>query len=570
MIQSMTRGQLMTRGKSMKLACLIHGIALLAVFVPIAARSADEAASKGLQAVVVTVDDEQLSTQITALADGKLTLAGAPPRTVALGDLQRIEIGKTIIGASASDLIWIGQNNHDLVQVGGASGGNGIQDLHLHATNLKSQGLKQVAVVCRFPSKQLRVWRLDTSKSPHWRLAVARADLATEAELYLEPASENSMGQQFDVTFTYNDGSTSAAMVKAGTSTSDQLKVDTSVRPGAQATAAKAVAPISKSTVIFGTRSENLGRLHGEVIDVNPESLTLRTDWKAEVQIPLLRVGGVWFGRPGSRAEFDKQLESPATEDVVFLVAADQSVAQVSGSVQRLAEGKLSMRYGGDDRSVKEERVLGIVFAAHPKIAPVTTPYQVFTMSSSDSIAGQLVGLGATELEIETLWQSRVKVPATFVADIRFRNGKLAFLPDLEPISVEEVAYFDRVMHWRRDQGFDDAPPKIKGKQPSRSLAMHSRCVLTYALDEHYEKFKAKVGFDDSAANRGRVLCRVTVDGREAFVQKDLRADQEPMDVEVPLTGAKQMALEVDFGEGEDVGDRVIWAEPRLFRAEQK
>ena len=40
--------------------------------------------------------------------------------------------------------------------------------------------------------------------------------------------------------------------------------------------------------------------------------------------------------------------------------------------------------------------------------------------------------------------------------------------------------------------------------------------------------------------------------------------------IEVSTAGGKQMSLEIDFGEGQDVGDRVIWAEPRLFRAEKK
>jgi hypothetical protein len=135
---------------------------------------------------------------------------------------------------------------------------------------------------------------------------------------------------------------------------------------------------------------------------------------------------------------------------------------------------------------------------------------------------------------------------------------------------VQEVPYFGRVLHWRRNQGFDDGPPKLKGQPLAQSLGMHSRCLLTYALDEQYDKLKATLGFDDTGGGRGRVLCRVTVDGREAFVNNDVRADQDPLPVEVALSGAKQMTLEVDFGQGEDVGDRVLWAEPRLFHSEKK
>jgi hypothetical protein len=541
-------------------------IALVGVLSPAVPSRADvPEAANGAQAVLVTVDDEQISARIMAFEDGKLTLAGEPPRSIALSDLQRIELGKTILNATAgSDLVWIGQDNHDLVQVGGASGGNGIQDLHLHAVSLKAQGLKQVAVECRFPSKQLRVWRLDTSKSPHWRLAIARSDLAGEAELYLEPATEDGFDQKFDVKFTYNDGTTTASSVKATTHTNDKLRVDSTVKAG-QAPAKGAVLPGSKAIVYIGGKSDQ-SRLRGDVAEMNTESLTLRTDWNAEVRIPLLRVAGVWFGKPVARTDFDKQLDAPTSDDVVFLLAPDQSTAQVAGSVQGLADGKLTLRFEGADRSVKQDRLLGVVLAAHPKIPSVTTLFEAFMLAGGDSISGRLVGFNEKELEIETLWQARLKMPTSAVSDIRFRNGKLTYLPDLEPTAVEEVGYFGRVIHWQRDQGFDDSPARIKGKQPSRCLAMHSRSLLTFALDEEYEKFKARLGFDDSAGTRGRVSCRVLVDGRQQFAEKDLRADQDPRDVEVDVKGGKQLTLEVDFGEAEDVGDRVIWAEPRLFR----
>ncbi|HEV3136796.1 MAG TPA: NPCBM/NEW2 domain-containing protein [Pirellulales bacterium] len=541
-------------------------IAAALVFAPLAARSADETGPAPLQAVVTTADDEQIGGTISGLSDGRLSLAGEPPRVIDLSDLQRIEFGRQISASSSSagDLAWIGQDNHDLVQVGGASGGNGIQDLHLHAGNLKPLAIKQIIAVCRFPN-QLRVWRLDTSQSPHWRLAIARADLASEAELYLEPPSNDAFGLKLDLTITYSDGANGKSSTTATTHTSDQLKVDRAAQPGQAA--AKTVAPaVGKAEVFLADK----GRVRGEVVEITPESMLLRMAWKTDLPIPILQVRGIWFGNAApaeTRADFDKKMSVPAGEDVAYLIGRDKIPAQISGSVAGLSGGKMTIRFEGSDRSVNGDRLLGLVFAAHPKIPLPSTPYHVFMLNSGDSISGRWTGLKEDNLEIETLWQSRFQVPAGEVAEIRSRNGRLIFLGDLDPISVEEVPYFGRVIHWARDQGFDDAPAKVKGKQPSRSIAMHSRSVLTYALDEQFEKFKATLGFDDSAGTRGRVACRVIVDGRESFVQKDLRSDQDPVNVEVPLGGAKQFALEVDFGEAEDIGDRVIWAEPRLFRA---
>src|SRR5690606_19690744 len=131
--------------------------------------------------------------------------------------------------------------------------------------------------------------------------------------------------------------------------------------------------------------------------------------------------------------------------------------------------------------------------------------------------------------EVQTPWQSPLKVPAVTVNQIRIRNGKIVYLPDLEPIEVEELGYFGRVIAWRADQGFDGSPPVMNGKKPLRSLAMHSRCVLTYALNGQFDKFVSTVGFDDSGQQRGRVACRILGDGRELFTNPDVRASQDPL-----------------------------------------
>jgi hypothetical protein len=37
--------------------------------------------------------------------------------------------------------------------------------------------------------------------------------------------------------------------------------------------------------------------------------------------------------------------------------------------------------------------------------------------------------------------------------------------------------------------------------------------------------------------------------------------------LKLSVASARQLRLEVDFGRGQDTGDRVIWADARLYRA---
>ncbi len=543
---------------------------------PFVARAADDIATAKpaapLKFTVTTAEGDQVSGSIAELSDGKLTLDTAPPQSFILADLERIELGTSAAAApdaNSGDLVWLGQDNHDLVQIGGAPGGNGIQDIHLRISRLSNKAIKQIAVVCRFP-KLLRVWRLDTSASPHWRLAIARSELASEADLYIEPPADDSFDMKFELTVVYNDGETAKSSVTALTHTSDTLKVDRKTKPGEPSAKPDDPSTEDEAADVF---LAGLGRLRGKIVSLSPQSLVLRTTWDADVEVPVLHVRGVWFGRTapaGTRAKFDERLAEPLSDDVVFVAAQDNSAAEVAGQVQSLADDKLVLRYQDEDRPIKQDRLLGLVFTAHAKLPPLDGTHQVFLLDGDQTIAGNWVGWREDALEVQTPWQSPLRLPADTVNQIRIRNGKIVYLPDLEPIEVEELGYFGRIIPWRADQGFDGGVPVMNGKRPGRSLAMHSRCVLTYPLNGQFEKFVSTAGFDDSGQHHGRVACRILGDGRELFANPDLRATQDPLPVEVALDGVQQLTLEVDFGADADIGDRVLWADPRLFRIDKK
>jgi hypothetical protein len=553
-----------------KSCLLLFALSLLPTHIVVMA--AEGAGAPANSATVTTAEGEQLAGPVVGLADGKLTIGTEPPRTYDLADLELVELGHSPPApAGPNGLEWIGQDNHDVAQVGAATGGNGIQDIHLRALNLERKKVLQVLIVCRMP-KQVRAWRLDTSNSPHWRLALERSESAPQADLYLEPPTDDCFGIKFEATFTYEDGSTSKAEVTATTHTSDQAKVNAAAKPGENtgATQKPSAEPAADNSQAFLAGG---GRLQGNLIGLTADSLKLRSAWGGDLDLPTLHLGGVWLGNKdvaGSRADFDKQLSAPAAEDTVFLLAPDGTKAQISGSVQGLTDQQLSVRFKDENRSIKKERVLGVVFAERPKLPPILDTHQLFTFASGDSIAGHWRGLKDGTCDVETIWHAHVPVPMGSLAEIRTRNGKLAYLSDIEPSAVEEVPYFGRVIHWGANQGFEGNPPSFKGKKPGHSIAMHSRSRLTFALDEQFAAFKTTLGFDDSSAKRGRVSCRVILDGRELFSEKDLRADQDVRELELALDGGKELTLEVDFGENDDIGDRVMWVEPRLIRRTAK
>jgi NPCBM/NEW2 domain len=60
---------------------------------------------------------------------------------------------------------------------------------------------------------------------------------------------------------------------------------------------------------------------------------------------------------------------------------------------------------------------------------------------------------------------------------------------------------------------------------------------------------------------------RVTGDDKVLYDRASLRGDGPVQSLDVDVTGIGTLTLSVDFGRGQDVGDRVVWGDPTLVRA---
>ncbi len=506
---------------------------------------------------VLTIQDEHIAGEPRAIEEGKLVIGSDPPRRVPLDEIARI----TLAGAAPLTAQWMGQDNHDLVQVGSAAGGNGIQDMHVALNGLASdRKIKQIVAVCMHPTRQ-GIWRLDPTGTPNWRIAIERAERSDAADLYLEPNQDNS-GQTFTITVTYEDGTTAQVSVPVTTHTDPQLKTTKSDNaPGAEN-------ETGPPRVVVSLEAGD--RLQGELLALTKDALKLHVPWQNELDVPLVQVLGIEFGSTPSldaRNRYAAELRRRGGEDTAVVLGKDGAVVLVSGSVEGLAEGKLRFSYQGEVRSINQPRLVGLIFAAHPPVRDPRAPYQVFGFVSGDKLSGSWEGIDQDGFSIKTAWGTAVRLPRGLLSDVAFRNGKMVYLSDMEPATVDEVPYFGRLLSYHRDQNLQGEPLRMKGKTYAKGIAVHSRCVLTYAIDGRFEQFRGVVGFDETAGNRGRVVCRVLGDGKELLAESDLRADADPKPFELGVAGVRQLTLEVDFGEAEDTGDRVIWADPRLFRA---
>jgi hypothetical protein len=91
--------------------------------------------------------------------------------------------------------------------------------------------------------------------------------------------------------------------------------------------------------------------------------------------------------------------------------------------------------------------------------------------------------------------------------------------------------------------------------------------VLHYDAGGKFGRFKGKVGFQEPEGKLGNAHVRVLGDGKALLDRPEARGDQPPEEFDLDVSGVKTLTLEVDFGRGQDVGDRVVWANPRLVKS---
>lgn len=430
---------------------------------------------------------------------------------------------------------------------------NGIRDLHLSLSGLRDAAIKQVTINCPTDKGQAS-WRLDTAGSKDWPLTLRRAGVESWADLFLEPPAGEIKDKDLTVAVTYADGQSANVNIKATASADPKLTFD----PAAPTPALDARVYLVGDEQLFG-KLESIGE----------EAVALTTPWGDRVDVPMSRVIGIYMGMADhkeSPESFAKRLKARGAEDLLLARAKDGEVVPIAGIVEAAKDNKLTFRYQDKSRNVALKQVEGLVLASRPDPAPPTEVRPTFALAGGIAVSGRWAAIEAAHWQVETPWGQTLKLPAADVRTVRFRGGRMSYLSDLTPSRVEETPYFGRKSPFRKDVNLEGGPLLVDGQKYEHGLAVHSRSELTYDLDRRYATFEAVVGFDDAAKKKGRVDCRVFADGKEIYANPDLRADAPPIRLALDVAGAEQLRLVVDYGPNEDTGDRLIWADARLFR----
>ncbi|HEX8325086.1 MAG TPA: NPCBM/NEW2 domain-containing protein [Tepidisphaeraceae bacterium] len=285
------------------------------------------------------------------------------------------------------------------------------------------------------------------------------------------------------------------------------------------------------------------------------------------LDVPVAAVRDLWCGAANQVAEAKALGEAGGADDIAFAVR-DGKIIAVRGVAEGVEDKALRFKFGDQTRSIALARLVGVVFARPVTAAdaPAAAPQQAFVLASGNALPGTWTSIDDKSVGLTTTWGQALTLPRRDVTRIAFRNGRVLSLSDLTPARVEQTPYFDRLLGWKIDRALDDKPLQLTDGPVARGLAVHARTQLTYALNGQFVQFRSRVGFQQPAGRSGDAVVRVTADGRTLFEKPRAKGTDAPFDVTVDVSGVQSLTLDVDFGQDQDVGDRVVWANARLLR----
>lgn len=271
---------------------------------------------------------------------------------------------------------------------------------------------------------------------------------------------------------------------------------------------------------------------------------------------------------PGSAAVVP---DRPAEQDVVQLANGDR----LAGVIDSLDGRALRLSVAGEVATLPWDAVSVVQLAGasvSQRAAGDGVPPRAFRVSllGDSRLTVRSVAMVGEQLKLVDPDSGERSVPLKTVLAVEQLHGPVLWLTALSPVEATHTPYFAQLsLPPRMDRGAArDGPIRsVEGDRPARAgVGMASASRVTWNLPAGgYAAFRGQAVIDGNLPYANVVL-RVLLDDKVAWEQADFTSASPPATVVLPLSGARKLTLEVDYGKTLDVQDRVNWVEPALLR----
>ncbi len=272
------------------------------------------------------------------------------------------------------------------------------------------------------------------------------------------------------------------------------------------------------------------------------------------------------FGLPGAAND---AIQNPSKNNDQVVVETSNRVQTVSGLVEEINNEKVRFNFNEKSRTIDRTKVIAAVMAdlQEKQSAGVLATVK---MKDTSTIVGSIQSLAEGKLTVGLLGDSKLVVPFGDVVSINIRSDRLVFLSDLEPKDVEYQSVVTPKKEISKDQNLAGNPISLvwnstkKTQTYARGISAHSYTRMVFENDG-FHRLASVCGIDSETGGNGD--CRVIVkgDGIELWSEQ-ISASNDPKKIDIEIDGYKEIEITVDYGKHLDMADHVSFANIRFLK----
>ncbi len=265
--------------------------------------------------------------------------------------------------------------------------------------------------------------------------------------------------------------------------------------------------------------------------------------------------------------------------DVLVIRKAPTALDYLEGVIVGIDADTLLFEFDGEKIDVPLQKLEGFLFyLSQPE--PMRSPRASVTLVDGSIWRLDTVSIDGGWLQALTSGGEAVQFPLEQVKQIDLAAGKVAYLSDLEPASVEITPKFGSALQAalnrliyapKRDAAIGGGPLRLRDpatgaiEQFAKGLALHSRSRLEYRLAGEYRRLRGIAGMAPEINVSGAVRLQIAAD-QETLWDRVIRTSDGPIALDLDLTGKRRLAILVDFVDDLDVADRLNLCELRIIK----
>lgn len=318
-------------------------------------------------------------------------------------------------------------------------------------------------------------------------------------------------------------------------------------------------------------------QVHGELRggDREGEGLTMRSASLGELRIALDRLELVRFTTRAGEQDLPRlRVAADAPHDEALFVPAKRGFDTRLGEIHAFEAGGLRFAAGGTgEPSLWRYDELAAV-ALRGGVPRERAAGGLLVTRAGDRLGAELLDLHDGVLRVALEGGAEISLPLGELAAWTPLDAAVTFLSDLPPSEVVERSWFAErdapLWPFRRDAAVTGGALRAGGLVFGKGLGVHARSAMTWQVPAGCTGFVGFVAMDESVRElpvRGQVAVRVVLDGKPVFTLDKLDAGMGLQAIgRIAVATGQELRLEVDFGDGLDLGDRVAWGDAAFVR----